>query len=331
MSRGGKAAAVVAALALCAIPAGAVAADNIVQLIVGGEAYDGPPRFEVSFDGKLLGEAAVEAAIDTATAGRFADAADKADYVQSFSFDVPDDVFKPGGEVRVRLVNEAYGGDGSNRDRNLFLAAVAVNGRAVTVSGLSTQGTSADTRNELLGEFLVLRDGNVEGVSRAPNGGWPTPGGEVAVAAAAGTAATKPPAAVTALKLPSAGARVETASLAAEPAPADGACDHSELYNVIGFNESSNDLTPRLMERLDQIVADIGPQKCRVLVTGYSSKQGNHATNALFAIERAQNVLLYLRQAGLQFETVSATGGGATEQFGDTSSENRRVVISVGP
>ncbi len=76
----------VAALALCAIPAGAMAADNIVQLIVGGEAYDGPPRFEVSFDGKVLGEAAVEAAIDTATAGRFADAADKAAYVQSFSF-----------------------------------------------------------------------------------------------------------------------------------------------------------------------------------------------------------------------------------------------------
>src|SRR5688572_13603957 len=107
MSPRGKAAAVVAALALCAIPAGAMAADNIVQLIVGGEAYDGPPRFEVSFDGKVLGEAAVEAAIDTATAGRFADAADKAAYVQSFSFDVPDDVFKPGGEVRVRLVNEA--------------------------------------------------------------------------------------------------------------------------------------------------------------------------------------------------------------------------------
>ena len=313
-------AAMVAAFLVSAIPAGAMAADSTVQLILGGEAYDGPPRFEVSFDGKILGEAAVDAAIDTASAGRFADVEDRTAYVQSFDFTVPDDVFKPGGEVRVRLVNEAYGGDGSNRDRNLFLAAVAVNGRAVTVSGLTTQGTSAETENELLGEFLVLRDGNVEGVSLAPNGGWPLPGAEVAVAAVnedrlpvevAEAPASKAPAAVQALKLPAVEARVETASLAADTQPtASAACNRDELYNVIGFNENSNDVTPRLMERLDQIVADIGPQKCRVLVTGYSSKQGNHATNALFAIERAQNVLAYLKQAGLQFDQATATGGG---------------------
>jgi len=125
---------------------------------------------------------------------------------------------------------------------------------------------------------------------------------------------------------------VQTASLDQDPEAGPGSvCTRDELYNVIGFNENSNDLTPRLQARLDQIVADIGEQKCKVLVTGYSSKQGNHATNALFAIERAQNVLVYLKQAGLSFEKASATGGGATEQFGDAFSVNRRVVISVAP
>ncbi len=352
-----KTAVLAAAFALCAVPGAAFAAESNLQLIIGGEAYDGPPKFEVTFDGKVLGEGAVNAAIDTATAGRFADAADKTPYVQSFSFDIPDDLFKPGGEVRVRLVNEAYGGDGSNRDRNLYLAAVAVNGRAVTVSGLSTQGTTANSENELLGEFLVLRDGNVEGVSRAPTGGWPLPDATIAavqpapeavtteVAAVAevaqeATPTSKPPVAVTALRLPEPAAEeklvdeksVETASLAATATPtANPVCDRDELYNVVGFNENSNDLTPKLMKRLDQIVADIGEQKCKVLVTGYSSRQGNHATNALFAIERAQNVLVYLKQAGLKFEKVSATGAGATEQFGDTFYANRRVVISVAP
>jgi len=346
-----KTAVLAAAFALCAVP-GAFAAGSSLQLIIGGEAYDGPPKFEVTFDGKVLGEGAVNAAIDTATAGRFADAADKTPYLQAFDFDIPEDLFKPGGEVRVRLVNEAYGGDGSNRDRNLYLAAVAVNGRAVTVSGLSTQGTKANTENELLGEFLVLKDGNVEGVSRAPTGGWPLPDATIAaaqpavgpvtteVAAVAEQPAAVPtakaPAAVTALKLPKAAegdTPVATASLAAaEPATAvSSGCNRDELYNVVGFNESSNDLTPKLMERLDQIVADIGEQKCKVLVTGYSSRAGNHATNALFAIERAQNVLAYLKQAGLKFEKVSATGAGATEQFGDTFYANRRVVISVAP
>lgn len=349
-----KTAVLAAAFALCAVP-GAMAAGSSLQLIIGGEAYDGPPKFEVTFDGKVLGEGAVNAAIDTATAGRFADAADKTPYVQSFAFDIPEDLFKPGGEVRVRLVNEAYGGDGSNRDRNLYLAAVAVNGRAVTVSGLSTQGTTANTENDLLGEFLVLKDGNVEGVSRAPTGGWPLPDATIAAAESVAEPAAQPvttevavvaeepsaapamkaPVAVTALKLEAAEGNkpVATASLASkEPQPATNAsCNRDELYNVVGFNENSNDLTPKLMERLDQIVADIGEQKCNVMVTGYSSRQGNHATNALFAIERAQNVLVYLKQAGLKFEKVSATGAGATEQFGDTFYANRRVVISVAP
>ena len=343
-----KTAALVAALTLCAVPA--LSAESSLQLIIGGEAYDGPPKFEVTFNGKVLGEGAVNAAIDTATAGRFADATDKTPYVQSFDFDIPDDLFKPGGEVRVRLVNEAYGGDGSNRDRNLYLAAVAVNGRAVTVSGLSTQGTSADTENELLGEFLVLRDGNVEGVSRAPTGGWPLPDATIAavqpvpeavtteVAAVAEEPAqpvAKPPVAMTALRLPASPPEeevVETASLDTAPqASPDAACNRDELYNVVGFNENSNDLTPKLMQRLDQIVADIGEQKCKVMVTGYSSRQGNHATNALFAIERAQNVLAYLKRAGLRFEKVAATGAGATEQFGETFYANRRVVIAVAP
>src|SRR5690606_28033330 len=131
--------------------------------------------FEVTFDGTLLGEAAVDAAIDTVNVGRFADATDRTPYVQSFNFRVPEDVFRPDGEVRVRLINEAYGGDGSNRDRNLYLSAIAVNGGAVTVSGLVTGTADGFKPNDLLGEFLVLTDGNEEGVSPAPRGGWPAP------------------------------------------------------------------------------------------------------------------------------------------------------------
>jgi len=342
-----------AAILLCAVSTGALAASSRLQLIIGGEAYDGPPKFEVSFDGKPLGEGVVTDAIDTASAGRFADAADKTPYVQSFEFELPEKLFKPGGEVRVRLVNEAYGGDGSNHDRNLYLAAVTLNGRAVTISGLQTRGTKADQQNELLGEFLVLRDGNMEGVSRAPAGGWPGPDtalaqarltpepADGAAAEAADPAPTKPPVAVAALKVPQAptppeAKAVDVAAIAPDPVAAptmteSAECNRDELYNVIGFNENSNDLTPKLEARLKQIIADIGPQKCKVLVTGYSSMQGNHATNALFAIERAQNVLAYLKQAGLSFEKATATGGGATEQFGEDFSVNRRVVISVSP
>jgi outer membrane protein OmpA-like peptidoglycan-associated protein len=342
-----KTAAAAAILAIGLLPGSTIAAESALQLIVGGEAYDGPPKFEVSFDGKVIGEASVEAAIDTASVGRFAEAGDKAEYVQSFDFAIPEDVFTPRGEVRIRFVNEAYGGDGSNRDRNLYLASVAVNGRAVTLSGLSTQGTTAAVKNETLGEFLVLRDGNAEGVSRPPEGGWPQP-----VTEAKSSPAKAPPAPdvapateLAALKdVPEAAPQpaqsvrpdeqerpVRVAALDPEPTAPAAVCAGEALYNVVGFNENSNDLTPRLTERLDQIVADIGDKRCRVQITGYSSRQGDFATNALFAIERAQNVLAYLKAHGLDFERVAATGGGATDRFGKSLAANRRVVITVGP
>jgi len=282
----------------------------------------------------VVGERAVEAAIDTVAAGRFADAADKTPYVQSFAFEIPEEVFNPGGEVRIRLTNEAFGGEGSNRDRNLYVAAISVNGQAVTVSGLSTAGKGGTQPNELLGEFLVLYDGNAQAVSAAPSGGWPMPDDaamvqKVAAVAAEPAPTAKSPVAVMQVKAPAAAEPIEVASL--DQNPEGGSCSRDELYNVLGFNENSNELTPRLEARLDQIVKDIDGQKCTVLVTGYSSTQGAYATNALFAIERAQNVLAYLRKNGLQYEEASATGAGETTQFGPSLAANRRVVIAVMP
>ncbi len=337
-------AAVITAGALT-IPSIAWAQASRLNVILGGEAYDGPPKFEVTFDGEVLGEGEVIQAIDTVTSGRFADATDKTPYVQSFEFVIPDYLFKPEGEVRVRLVNEAYGGDGSNRDRNLYLAAVTINGGAVTVSGLVTATKDGFAPNETVGDFLILKDGNEQGVSPAPRGGWPQPPAMVTEVAQARlmpetdtgedrlpvpglTEVTAPAVAEAAVETASAdGERMTTASIEGD----SKGCSLDQLYNVIGFNENSNDLTPRLEERLDQIIEDIGDEKCRVQVTGYSSTQGSHATNALFAVERAQNVLAYLRTHGLQYEKATAAGGGGTTQFGEEFAANRRVVITVTP
>jgi outer membrane protein OmpA-like peptidoglycan-associated protein len=113
--------------------------------------------------------------------------------------------------------------------------------------------------------------------------------------------------------------------------PSAPTCALDNLYNVLGFNENSNDITPRVTERLDQIIRDIGDNVCTLQLTGYSSTQGDFATNTLFAVERAQNVLRYLRESGLRFVTANALGAGETDQFGPAFSDNRRVVIMVTP
>ena len=335
----------VAALCVAACPAIAVAADSTLVLVIGGEAYDGPPKFEVDFDGKPLGEGTVAAAIDTAKAGRFAKAADKMQYVQSFSFAVPEAAFRQDGEVRVKFLNEAYGGDGSDRDRTLYLASVSLNGRAVTASGLGTEASSGPVPDETLGEFLVIPDGTRDAVSKAPQGGWPAPAPDVAAVTSAsssepvevskesvdpvttGTAQAKPASPVG----NTAEEPAKVASLDQDPETGSTKCDLSEKYNVIGFNENSNELTSRLIERLDQVAADIGDRQCNVQVTGYSSRQGSTASNALFAVERAQNSLKYLQEHGVKFVQASATGVGATDQFGPDFRSNRRVVIIVTP
>lgn len=325
--------AILLALMLTGLPYAAHAADSTLVLVMGGEAYDGPPKFEVDFAGKVLGEGTVAAAIDTAEVGRFADQKDKTPYVQSFTFAIPEDAFKPDGPVTIRLLNEAYGGEGSNRDRNLFLASVTLNGRAITASGLSTQAGRKPIANEMLGEFLVIPDGTRNAVSEAPEGGWPMPLLDVVQPVAAkvtvADSVRAPAAGQPAVPQPASQEPVETAAL--DPEPESTACDLDEKYNVIGFNSNSNELTPRLIERLDQVAADIGDRHCNVTVTGYSSKQGTISSNALFAIERAQNSLRYLQQKGVKFIKASATGVGATDEFGPDFASNRRVVITVTP
>lgn len=425
------------AAALATFGAGGALADSQLTLVIGGEAYDGSPKFEVLFDGVKLGEGTVNSAIDTANVGRFADATVKSAYIQDFTFEIPDNLFNADGEVRIHFLNEAYGGPDSNRDRNLYVGSVSINGAEVPASAMQLRSKRGAEPSLVLGDFLVLLDGSVDGVVPAPERGWP---GETAVAATEPEPAAEPatpvaepatpapevtaemsaapqvelepvvepqpaetaeapplaeaepvpaPVAVTVpeLKPPEApvtepvvedadvapmpapepapaveaapaeaavaeapapqpvAAAPETAAVTPEPvatdtevaaieeaAPATSqTCALDNLYNVVGFNENSNELTPRLTARLDEIAKDIGSNRCVLQLVGYSSTQGDYATNALFAVERAQNVLQYLRAHGVEVVSANATGAGETDQFGPTFSDNRRVVITVSP
>ena len=359
-------------------PSLALAADNRLTLVIGGEAYDGPPRFTISFDGKSLGEGVVASAIDTTTAGRFADAADKAKYLQTFEFKIPDEVFKASGEIRLQLTNEAHGAAGSKNDRELYVQSVAVNGDVLPGSKLSMRSAVGIEPTAMLGDYLVVSQAATEGVATAPSGGWPAasvaetksaapvtvqpqvavtaptpkpaeaitgPAGKSEEMAAVASPAVAPagvppvskPVASTAAIVPPAskpetsGETVETASLDQSPEAGLPACGLSKSFQILGFNENSNVLTPQITRQLDVVARTIGAQKCAVRLTGYSSTEGTYADNALFAIERAQNALHYLSQRGVKFERYSASGVGETTQFGGDPQANRRVVVLVSP
>jgi outer membrane protein OmpA-like peptidoglycan-associated protein len=119
----------------------------------------------------------------------------------------------------------------------------------------------------------------------------------------------------------------------ANPEPETGSptCGLTQAFQITGFNENSNELTPKIAGQLDAVIKAIGTQKCAVRITGYSSPEGDYAHNALFSIERAQNTLHYLSDRGVKFRRYSANGVGETRQFGPAPSANRRVVVRVSP
>ena len=200
------------------------------KLVVGGEGFGGPPKFAVSFDGKPVGEGQVSLAIDTATAGRFADAADKDQLCSGFRASrFPDAVFKPDGIVAVKLTNEGpRRRRASKSDRQLYLQSVAVNGGKVPASKFAMRSADGVEPTSMLGDFLVVSAEAVEGVANAPNGGWPKPAAVAETATkpvpdSAASAAVPPvtatPPAKPAEKQPPAAAPVTAAAPAPAPAP----------------------------------------------------------------------------------------------------------------
>jgi len=345
---------------------GLALAESTLTLVVGGEGFDGPPKFTVSFNGKPLGDSAVASAIDTSKDGRFADAVDKSKYTQTFTFKIADETFKPDGAVAIKLTNEAHGAAGSKDDRELYIQSVAVNGDAVLGPKLAMRSSVGVEPKAILGDYLVISQSDVQGIATAPDGGWPKasasvaetppadavkpvvsdaakpaaadskPVADAATAEVAPIKADAPPKTDVAEAAPPKAAATATDvadSPDANPNPEANApdCGIAKSFQITGFSRNSNELTPKTRKALDVVAKTLGTQKCVVNVKGYSSMEGDTAHNALFSIERARNSLQYLAAQGVKFRTYSANGVGETSQFGSDPNANRRVVVVVSP
>lgn len=98
-------------------------------------------------------------------------------------------------------------------------------------------------------------------------------------------------------------------------------CDLDQIYNVIGFNENSNDLTPRLMQRVHHMfIEDRRQKRCRVTVTGYLDAGIARDERTLRRRAGVRMCSLICAATGSScFQRASAVGGGATEQSAPSS------------
>lgn len=164
----------VAAIALCAtIPA--AQAQSTVSLSIAGEAFGGAPIFELRIGDLVLGQAAVDNAIDTVAEGRLFNTPTPRNYFQDITFDIPEGLFDAQATISIVLLNDRYEHVGYGHDRNLFIEFVDVNGLRVAGADISILEYGSVIVDVPLHDGLrpVYGSGQVA-IAAPPEGGWPT-------------------------------------------------------------------------------------------------------------------------------------------------------------
>jgi hypothetical protein len=167
-------AASMAALAF-GLPATGSAAFAGARVVVGlaGEAYDGPPQFEIRMGDSTLGSGVLTRAIDTEQAGRlFANPAPLA-FVQEFSYAIPDDEYSANEPIEISLTNDKYKAEGAGADRNLYVDFIEVNGLRFKARDLVLTRGGKEIRVDFQAGMLPVYEEKIVAVANPPASGWP--------------------------------------------------------------------------------------------------------------------------------------------------------------
>jgi hypothetical protein len=148
-------------------------AQSTISIFIAGEAFDGPPAFQMSVGSKVIGSGTLVKAIETETAGRLFSNPRPSRFLEQFSFTVLDRELLPGKPISVLLTNDKYADDQDGLDRNLFIDRVVVNGLEMTSADLVLmQGTQA-VQVQYQAGLLPIYEAGQRVVANAPAGGWP--------------------------------------------------------------------------------------------------------------------------------------------------------------
>lgn len=167
-------------------------APNMIKLMIGGQGHDGPPQFLVKLDGKVVATGTVDKAIDADKAGRFANATDKAEYIEAFTFPVAAADFSKAGTLAIALTNGSQTPAGSGHARKLYIESASVNGITMGADKFVARSAAGVEPIARLGRYLVLSENGIDADLAPPEGGWPAVSPSVAEAKPASVAAPVP-------------------------------------------------------------------------------------------------------------------------------------------
>jgi len=186
-------------VAVLALSTELASADSLVVVSLAGEAFDGPPTFDLMIGDKVVGSGTLSKAILTETDGRLFTKPRPSQFLEQFAFRVPDDSILPGEEISIALTNDKFldhagAGKAGIFDRNLFVDFVSVNGLEVTSADLALLRAGEVQHLDYQAGLLPIYEAGYRVVAKPPADGWPIPGGPVsATSVSAVTSSVQPP------------------------------------------------------------------------------------------------------------------------------------------
>ncbi len=248
------------ALATTAIPSLTEAKDLNVTIIAGGEAYDGLPRFRLLADGKTIGEADVDHALQPKNGkspldGRGPNLDTVGSSLRKFSFTVPDG--DKVSQYSIQFLNDAWGGAGSTLDRNLWVREVIVGGTRYPADKLTGDGKTSQIANGLA---VLLMNGSV--TLQRPDAGWPE------------------------------------AVAASKASPAS--CSSLAPLLVTGYGIGQVEVPADQTEKIKEFASASASAGCSVIVTGLTTPGGSQQGNMRIGTARADIVKKHLASAGVK-------------------------------
>jgi len=265
-----------------------------LTLTLGGDEYQGPPKYQVLADGVQVGEGAV-----VAKSGQI----------------VTVDVGNPM-TLAIRFTNDAAGPVGVDgvrppgTDRNLIVEKIELDGIEIPLTDL------APAPGLILRRTLVVSS---EQTVAIPLDGLP----QVTDVVPAPASSVSEPAKAETINIPTENFAAPTEIVEA-PVPS---CEVRDV-TLTGY---ANGVVEPSAEALAPLIALSAIRHCAVTVTGFSSSAGPADLNLSMAEQRAKAIVKELVKKGVAADNIEIVPFGATTQFGPTQADNRRVIVNFRP
>lgn len=290
-------------IAVSAVPASA--REALVIITMAGEAYNGPPKFKMVAEGRVLGTREVTNAADATKGESVAfDVDDKPAGLQKFNFTIPD--IDNTSYLEIEFINDAWAGEGKPGDRNLYVLGLSLSiveksqtgatARTVVFGPLSFETKTESGRGAVVtSRYAALYQRGLLRLNR-PSEGWEASKGSQKASSA----------------------EQQEPAVAHESTGPSPACAVPPL-ELKGFAKNSTALSRTMQEQLAALPVFRGETSCIATIRAYAAGGPSDAFRAGLSLARAQEVAKELAELGLASDKIrieSATGRG------------RRVVIS---